>query len=100
MSSPRMMTVAHLVTRQHTRRSAHARRKPAPPATAKSQYQGRRPTGLLNEGFRYRDLETGIFLTRDPAGFIDGPNLYAYVLQNPWAKFDSEGLFAERFLPV
>lgn len=51
------------------------------------------PTGLLNEGFRYRDLETGVFLSRDPAGFVDGPNLYAYVMQNPWSKFDAEGLF-------
>lgn len=50
------------------------------------------PTGLLNEGMRYRDLETGTFITRDPAGFIDGPNLYAYVRQNPWTKFDPEGL--------
>lgn len=50
------------------------------------------PTGLLNEGMRYRDLETGTFITRDPAGFIDGPNLYAYVRQNPWGKFDPEGL--------
>lgn len=50
------------------------------------------PTGLLNEGFRYRDLETGSFITRDPAGFIDGPNLYTYVRQNPWSKFDPEGL--------
>lgn len=50
------------------------------------------PGGLLNEGMRYRDLETGTFLTRDPAGFVDGPNLYAYVRQNPWSKFDPEGL--------
>lgn len=50
------------------------------------------PTGLLNEGFRYRDLEFGIFLTRDPAGFVDGPNLYTYVRQNPWTKFDPLGL--------
>ncbi|MGF1656116.1 MAG: hypothetical protein ACFCU3_03960 [Verrucomicrobiales bacterium] len=28
------------------------------------------PTGLLNEGFRYRCLETGVFLTRDPLGFV------------------------------
>ncbi len=41
------------------------------------------PTGLLNEGFRYRDIETGVWLSRDPAGFVDGPNLYAYVQQNP-----------------
>ena len=52
------------------------------------------PTGLLNEGLRYRDLETGTFLTRDPMGFVDGPNLYAYVMQNPWTSFDPHGLEA------
>jgi RHS repeat-associated protein len=51
------------------------------------------PTGLLWEHFRYRDLETGVWLSRDPAGFVDGPNLYAYVRQNPWTKFDPLGLF-------
>ena len=51
------------------------------------------PTGLLNEGFRYRDLETGVFITRDPLGFVDGPNVYTYVVQNPWTKFDPLGLF-------
>ena len=50
------------------------------------------PTGLLNEGFRYRDLETGVWLSRDPAGFVDGPNVYAYVMQNPWTGWDPEGL--------
>lgn len=50
------------------------------------------PTGLLNEGFRYRDLESGTFISRDPAGFVDGPNLYCYVVQNPWTKFDPLGL--------
>ncbi len=48
--------------------------------------------GYANEGFRFRDLETGTFISRDPAGFVDGPNLYAYVRQNPWTKFDPEGL--------
>lgn len=52
------------------------------------------PTGLLNEGFRYRDIETGVWLSRDPAGFVDGPNVYAYVKQNPWTAFDPEGLSA------
>ncbi len=51
------------------------------------------PTGLLNEGFRYRCLETGVFITRDPLGFVDGPNMYAYVVQNPWSKFDPLGLW-------
>ena len=50
------------------------------------------PTGLLNEGFRYRDLETGTFITRDTLGFVDGPNVYTYVDQNPWTKFDPLGL--------
>lgn len=53
------------------------------------------PTGLLNEGFRYRDLETGVWLSRDPAGFVDGPNLYAYVMQNPWTSWDPDGLWEE-----
>jgi hypothetical protein len=42
-----------------------------------------------------RDLETGTFLQRDPAGFVDGPNLYNYVRQNPWSKFDPYGLKEE-----
>jgi RHS repeat-associated protein len=51
------------------------------------------PTGLLNEGFRYRDMETGTFISRDPLGLVDGPNVYCYVGQNPWTKIDPEGLF-------
>jgi RHS repeat-associated protein len=51
------------------------------------------PTGLLNEGFRYRDMETGTFISRDPLGHVDGPNLYCYVRQNPWTMWDPEGLF-------
>ncbi len=53
------------------------------------------PTGLLNEGFRYRDLQTGSFITRDPLGFKAGPNMYTYVRQNPWTKFDPMGLTVE-----
>jgi RHS repeat-associated protein len=48
--------------------------------------------GLLNEGMRYRDLETGTFLTRDPIGYADGPNVYCYVHCNPITKFDAFGL--------
>lgn len=56
--------------------------------------------GLLNEGFRCRDIRTGAFLSRDPAGFVDGPNLYAYVRQNPWSAFDPEGLFTMDYNPA
>ncbi|WP_256200615.1 RHS repeat-associated core domain-containing protein [Verrucomicrobium spinosum] len=58
----------------------------------KSNSKDRDVPGYANEGFRYRDLETGAFLSKDPAGFVDGPNLYAYVRQNPWTSFDPEGL--------
>ncbi|ADE53901.1 YD repeat protein [Coraliomargarita akajimensis DSM 45221] len=50
------------------------------------------PHGNLNEGFRYRDLDTGVFLARDQLGYQDGPNLYTYVQQNPFTKFDPQGL--------
>ncbi len=48
--------------------------------------------GLLNEGMRFRDLETGTFLTRDPIGYADGPNIYCYVHCNPITSFDPLGL--------
>ena len=50
---------------------------------------------LLNEGMRYRDLETGTFLTRDPIGYADGPNVYCYVHCNPITHFDAWGLSKE-----
>ncbi len=40
----------------------------------------------------YRDLETGTFLTRDPIGYADGPNIYCYVHSNPITHFDPFGL--------
>jgi len=60
-------------------------------AAGRSKEEG--PTGLLNEGFRYRDMETGTFISRDPLGHVDGPNVYCYVRQNPWTHWDPEGLF-------
>ncbi len=47
---------------------------------------------LLNEGFRYRDLEHGVWLSLDPIGFGDGPNVYCYVHCNPITHFDALGL--------
>lgn len=47
--------------------------------------------------FLHRDYDssTGTFLTTDPAGFSDGPNLYAYVHNNPMIYVDPYGLFGE-----
>jgi RHS repeat-associated protein len=40
---------------------------------------------------RYYDAETGRFISEEPAGFIDGPNLYAYVGGNPVRYLDPSG---------
>lgn len=48
---------------------------------------------LLNELHRYRAIDLGIFIQRDPAGFVDGPNVYTYVRQNPWTMYDPYGLW-------
>lgn len=47
---------------------------------------------ICSLSFAYRDLETGTFLTRDPLGYKDGPNLYCYVHCNPITRFDPFGL--------
>jgi RHS repeat-associated protein len=46
---------------------------------------------------RYYDAETGRFISEDPAGFVDGPNLYAYVGGNPIRLVDPTGLSADEF---
>ena len=48
---------------------------------------------ICSASYGYRDLETGTFLTRDPAGFQDGPNQYCYVHCNPVNKIDPHGLW-------
>ena len=53
------------------------------------------PTGLYLAPFRAYDAGLGRWLSRDPLGFVDGPNLYAYVLNNPINFFDPLGLCKE-----
>ncbi len=52
-------------------------------------------TGWVYFGRRYYDPVTGRWTTPDPLGFTDGPNLYAYVHNNPLTHFDLYGLFTE-----
>lgn len=59
------------------------------------QYGNRRwdeETGFVCFGYRYYDPKQGRWLTPDPAGFVDGYNLYAYVQNNPLRYWDRFGL--------
>ena len=53
---------------------------------------GTRKAVVDNHGFRYYDPEIGRYLTRDPAGYVDGLNVYLYVGNNPVNSFDPMGL--------
>ncbi|MFA6134456.1 MAG: RHS repeat-associated core domain-containing protein, partial [Phycisphaerae bacterium] len=51
-------------------------------------------SGLHNYRNRYYHPGLGRFLARDPAGYGDGMNLYAYVRNNPLRYTDPDGLMA------
>ena len=50
-------------------------------------------TGMYYHRERYRDPESGIFISEEPLG-IDGPNLYWYTLNNPMNYVDPTGLLS------
>ncbi len=50
---------------------------------------------LIFFGLRFYDPSLGRWLTPDPAGFVDGPNLYAYVRNSPTNRLDLFGLYEE-----
>ncbi len=61
------------------------------------QYAGKRldlETGFMAFGLRYYDPQLGRWITPDPAGLADGPNLYAYVHNSPLRYFDQFGLLS------
>jgi RHS repeat-associated protein len=49
-------------------------------------------TGTYFHRNRYRFADLGIWLSKDPQGFDDGPNLYSYVGNNPVNYIDPWGL--------
>ena len=49
--------------------------------------------GLAYYGFRFYSLGLGRWLSRDPLGERQGPNLYAFARNNPLRYFDYWGLF-------
>ena len=51
-------------------------------------------TGFFYFGKRYYNPSLGRWITKDPAGFADGLNLYAYVHNSPLTHIDPDGQFA------
>ncbi|MFV0339282.1 MAG: RHS repeat-associated core domain-containing protein [Parachlamydiaceae bacterium] len=51
--------------------------------------------GYLLFGRRFYNPELARWLTADPTGYESGPNLYAYLFNNPLTHFDAYGLFDE-----
>lgn len=49
-------------------------------------------TGLIHFGRRVYDPALGRWMTKDPIGYEGGPNLYAYVQNNPLTHVDLYGL--------
>lgn len=72
----------------------------APQAQNPWRYADRRcdeVTHLVAFGLRDYDPNIGQWMTRDPLGYVDGRNLYAYVHANPLRYFDSFGLWGESY---
>lgn len=57
-------------------------------------------TGFIAFGLRYYNSGTGSWVTADPLGYEDGPNLYAYVHANPLIYYDALGLFSMPFKSI
>ena len=51
-------------------------------------------TGFLYFGRRYYAPSLGRWVTADPKGFVDGPNLYAYIHNSPLLAFDLYGEYS------
>ncbi|WP_438308450.1 RHS repeat domain-containing protein [Pseudomonas guariconensis] len=58
------------------------------------RYSGkeRDATGLYYYGYRYYQSWAGRWLSADPAGTVDGLNLYSMVRNNPVSRLDDQGL--------
>ncbi|GAB4225537.1 MAG: hypothetical protein Tsb0021_00430 [Chlamydiales bacterium] len=60
------------------------------------RFQGKRTdpeTGLVYFGRRYYAPDQGRWISQDPMGYSEGPNLYTYVKNNPLIYLDLYGLF-------
>ena len=62
------------------------------PIRAPGQYHDEE-TGLYYNRFRYYAPHLGRYLSRDPVGMLDGPNVYTYAGNNPVDRADPLGLW-------
>ena len=60
----------------------------------------RKMGGLVNFGRRFYDPETGRWLSPDPKGFDEGPNLYQYLLNSPQLHFDLYGESVQKLCEI
>lgn len=70
-------------------------KSPASPISCWRFCSKRSEEGLIFFGLRFYDPSLGRWLTPDPAGFVDGANLYAYVNNSPINRLDLFGLAGE-----
>ncbi len=74
--------------------------KTVPDSTVRNpwRYLGKRvdkEVELIYFGYRYYDPKVGRWISPDPLGGVDGPNLYAYAHNNPMKYIDYFGLTSE-----
>lgn len=50
---------------------------------------------LILDGHRYRNKALMRFMSPDPLEYIDGLNCYIYCSNNPWGRFDPDGLWGK-----
>ncbi len=55
--------------------------------------------GLYHVRYRWYDPLNGTWISKDPAGYVDGASLFGYLAQQPIPKFDPTGL-DPRVIPV
>ncbi len=78
---------------EHYRYSAFGKETLSHPPATPWRFQSKRTTAsLISFGRRFYDPESGRFLSPDPKGYSEGPNLYQYVKNNPFTHIDLYGL--------
>ena len=57
-------------------------------------------SGLSYYGFRYYSPELGVWLSKDPLGYVSGMSLYNFIFNNPLNMTDPFGLQHNNLIPI